>query len=48
MPLPRRAPEEETQLDALRRTKQDTEAQHKLANAVLHNMIQELQMDVPL
>jgi hypothetical protein len=40
--------EEETQLDALRRTKQDTEAQHKLANAVLHNMIQELQMDVPL
>jgi hypothetical protein len=40
--------EEETQLDALRRTQQDTEAQHKLANAVLHNMIQELQMDVPL
>jgi hypothetical protein len=40
--------EEETQLDALRKKKQDTEAQQKLANAVLQNMIQELQMDVTL
>jgi len=40
--------EEETQLDAIRRTKQDTEVQQKLANSVLQNMIQELQMDVTL
>jgi hypothetical protein len=40
--------EEETQLDALRKKKQDTEAQQKLANAVLQNRIQELQMDVTL
>jgi len=33
--------EEETQLDALRKKKQDTEAQQKLANAVLQNTIQE-------
>src|SRR5437879_3398487 len=40
--------EEETQLDAIRRTKQDTEVQQKLANSVLQNIIQELQMDVTL
>ena len=40
--------EEETQLDALRKRKQDTEAQQKLANAVLQNTIQEIQMDVTL
>jgi len=40
--------EEETQLDALRKKKQDTEAQQKLANAVLQNTIQEVQMDVTL
>jgi Domain of unknown function (DUF4139) len=40
--------EEETQLDVLRKKKQDTEAQQKLANAVLQNMIQQLQMDVTL
>jgi hypothetical protein len=44
----RQLDEEETQLDALRRTKQDTEAQQKLANGVLYNMILELQMDVTL
>ena len=44
----RQLDEEETQLDALRKKKQDTEAQQKLANAVLQNMIQELQMDVTL
>src|SRR6267143_6294342 len=38
--------EEETQLDALRKKKQDTEAQQKLANVVLQNTIQEVQMDV--
>jgi hypothetical protein len=40
--------EEETQLDALRKKKQDTEAQQKVANAVLQNTIQEVQMDVTL
>jgi len=40
--------EEETQLEALRKKKQDTEAQQKLANAVLQNTIQEVQMDVTL
>jgi len=40
--------DEETQLDALRKKKQDTETQQKLANAVLQNMIQQLQMDVTL
>ena len=40
--------EEETQLDALRKKKQDTEAQQKLANVVLQNTIQEVQMDVTL
>jgi hypothetical protein len=40
--------EEETQLDALRKKKQDTEAEQKLANAVLQKMILELQMDVSL
>ncbi len=44
----RQLDEEETRLDALRRTKQDTEAQQKLANGVLYNMILELQMDVTL
>jgi hypothetical protein len=44
----RQLDEEETQLDALRRTKQDSEAQQKLANGVFYNMILELQMDVPL
>jgi Domain of unknown function (DUF4139) len=40
--------EEETQLDALRKRKQETEGQQKLASAVLQKMIQELQMDVIL
>jgi hypothetical protein len=40
--------EEETQLEAMRKKKQDTEAGQKLANAVLQNLIQELQMDVTL
>jgi hypothetical protein len=40
--------EEETQLDALRKKKQDTEAEQRLANAVLQKMILELQMDVTL
>jgi hypothetical protein len=40
--------EEETQLDALRKKKQDTEAEQKLANAVLQKLIMELQMDVTL
>jgi hypothetical protein len=40
--------EEETQLDTLRRKKQDTEGEHKLASAALQKMIQELQMDVTL
>ena len=44
----RQLDEEETQLDALRKTKQNTEAQQKLANGVLYNMILELQMDVAL
>ena len=40
--------EEETQLDALRKRKQDTEAEQKLANAVLQKMILEVQVDVSL
>jgi hypothetical protein len=40
--------DEETQLDALRKKKLDTEAQQKLANAVLQKMIVDLQMDVTL
>jgi hypothetical protein len=40
--------EEETQLDTLRKTKQDLEAQQQLADGVLRNRIQELQMDVVL
>src|SRR5882762_8466192 len=44
----RQLDEEETQLDALRKKKQDTEAQQKLANVVLQNTIQEVQMDVTL
>ncbi len=40
--------EEETQLDGLRKKKQDTEAEQKLANGVLQKMIQELQIDVTL
>jgi hypothetical protein len=40
--------EEETQLDALRKKKQDTEAQQKLASVALQNTIQEVQMDVTL
>jgi hypothetical protein len=40
--------EEETQLDALRKKKQDLEAQQQLADALLRNMIQQLQMDVTL
>src|SRR6266481_4265003 len=40
--------EEETEFDALRKKKQDTEAQQKLANVVLQNTIQEVQMDVTL
>jgi len=40
--------EEETQLDALRKKKQDLDAQQQLADALLRNMIQQLQMDVTL
>lgn len=39
---------EETQLDALRKKKQDLEAQQQLADALFRNMIQQLQMDVTL
>jgi hypothetical protein len=44
----RQLDDEETQLDALRKKKQDTEAEQQLANAALQKMIQELQMDVTL
>jgi hypothetical protein len=44
----RQLDEEETQLEGLRKKKQDTEAEQQLANAVLQNMIQGLQMDVAL
>ena len=40
--------DEETQLDALRKKKQDLEAQQQLADVVLRNMIQQLGMDVTL
>jgi hypothetical protein len=40
--------DEETQLDTLRKQRQDTEAQHKLANGALQKMIQDLQLDVTL
>jgi hypothetical protein len=44
----RQLDEEETQLEGLRKKKQDTEAEQQLANAVLQNMMQGLQMDVAL
>jgi uncharacterized coiled-coil protein SlyX len=44
----RQLDEEETQLDGFRKKKQDTEAEQKLANAVLQKMIQELQIDMTL
>ena len=40
--------DEETQLDALRKKKQDTEAEQQSANGALQKMIQDLQMDVTL
>jgi len=40
--------EEETQLDALRKKKQETETEQQLANAVLQKMIQGLQLDAVL
>lgn len=40
--------DEETQLDSLRKKKQDLEAQQQLADALLRNMILQLQMDVTL
>lgn len=40
--------DEETQLDALRKKKQDLEAQQQLSDLLLRNMIQQLQMDVTL
>lgn len=40
--------EEETQLDTLRKKKQDLEGQQQLAETLLRNMIQQLQMDVTL
>ena len=40
--------DEETQLDSLRKKKQDLEAQQQLSDALLRNMIQQLQMDVTL
>src|SRR4029077_16847138 len=36
--------DEETQLDALRKKKQDTEAEQQSANGALQKMIQDLQM----
>ncbi len=44
----RQLDEEETQLDALRKKKQDLEAQQQLADALLRSMIQQMQMDVTL
>jgi len=44
----RQLDDEETQLEALRKKKQDTEAEQQSANGVLQKMIQELQMDVTL
>jgi hypothetical protein len=44
----RQLDEEETELEGMRKKKQDTEAEQQLANAVLQNMIQGLQMDVAL
>jgi hypothetical protein len=44
----RQLDDEETQLDALRKRKQDTEAEQQSANGALQKMIQELQMDVTL
>lgn len=44
----RQLDDEETQLDTLKKQKQDTEAQQQLSNVVLQKMIQELQMDVTL
>ena len=40
--------DEETQLDALRKKKQDLEGQQQLSDLSLRNMIQQLQMDVTL
>ncbi len=40
--------DEETQLDSLRKKKQDLEAQQQLADVLLRSMIQQLQMDVTL
>lgn len=40
--------DEETQLDALRKKKQDLEAQQQLSDVLLRNMIQQLQMDAIL
>lgn len=40
--------DEETQLEALRKKKQDLEAQQQLSDLLLRNMIQQLQMDVTL
>ena len=40
--------DEETQLEALRKKKQELEGQHQLSDAILRNMIQKLQMDVTL
>lgn len=40
--------DEETQLDALRKKKQDLEAQQQLSDLLLRNMIQQLQMDATL
>jgi hypothetical protein len=44
----RQLDEEETQLDTLKKKKQDTEAELQVANGALQKMIQELQMDVIL
>jgi len=38
----------DTQLDSLRKKKQDLEAQQQLADVLLRSMIQQLQMDVTL
>jgi len=44
----RQLDDEETQLDALRKKKQDTEAEQQSASAALQKSIQDLQMDVTL
>ena len=48
VPLFAQLDDEETQLDTLRKKKQDLEGQQQLSDLSLRNMIQQLQMDVTL